>query len=121
MSSRKNASTSEGPSAVQGNGHSNHQPSTEGEDGLESSNGLAKSEGTPSEESWGAIQWNYVVFYTVIHLFGLYGLYLTVSGLSKWQTVLSAYLETVLATFGILAGAHRLWSHRAYKATLPLR
>jgi len=27
----------------------------------------------------------------------------------------------VLSSFGILAGAHRLWSHRAYKAKWPLR
>lgn len=26
-----------------------------------------------------------------------------------------------LAGFGITAGAHRLWSHRAYKAKWPLR
>lgn len=27
----------------------------------------------------------------------------------------------VVASFGITAGAHRLWSHKAYKARLPLR
>lgn len=27
----------------------------------------------------------------------------------------------VVAAFGITAGAHRLWSHKAYKARLPLR
>lgn len=33
----------------------------------------------------------------------------------------SAYVLYHLSLFGITAGAHRLWSHRAYKAKLPLR
>lgn len=32
-----------------------------------------------------------------------------------------AILMYQLAGFGITAGAHRLWSHRAYKAKWPLR
>ena len=27
----------------------------------------------------------------------------------------------MVSGFGVTAGAHRLWSHRAYKATLPLQ
>lgn len=33
----------------------------------------------------------------------------------------TAYALAVLSTFGVTAGAHRLWSHRAYKATWQLR
>lgn len=32
-----------------------------------------------------------------------------------------AYILFVLGTFGISAGVHRLWSHKAYKAKFPLR
>lgn len=32
-----------------------------------------------------------------------------------------AFLLSYLSGFGITAGAHRLWAHRAYKAKLPLR
>lgn len=32
-----------------------------------------------------------------------------------------AFLTIYTSGFGITAGAHRLWSHRAYKAKWPLR
>lgn len=35
--------------------------------------------------------------------------------------VFSAILVTFCIAMGITAGAHRLWSHRAYKAKWPLR
>lgn len=34
---------------------------------------------------------------------------------------ISVYLYAVLGGLGITAGAHRLWSHRSYKARLPLK
>lgn len=34
---------------------------------------------------------------------------------------LSAYFCFLLTALGVTAGAHRLWSHRSYKAKLPLR
>lgn len=33
----------------------------------------------------------------------------------------AAFLTVIASGFGITAGAHRLWSHRAYKAKWPLR
>lgn len=33
----------------------------------------------------------------------------------------SAFFMIEMSGFGITAGAHRLWSHRAYKAKWPLR
>jgi len=32
-----------------------------------------------------------------------------------------AFVLYHLSVYGITAGAHRLWSHRSYKAKLPLR
>lgn len=34
---------------------------------------------------------------------------------------LAAYFCFLLTALGVTAGAHRLWSHRSYKAKLPLR
>ncbi|XP_046476399.1 acyl-CoA Delta-9 desaturase-like isoform X1 [Neodiprion pinetum] len=39
----------------------------------------------------------------------------------KWLTVLWAVIGYYVSGIGITAGVHRLWSHRAYKATLGLR
>ncbi|XP_046592303.1 stearoyl-CoA desaturase isoform X2 [Neodiprion lecontei] len=39
----------------------------------------------------------------------------------KWLTVLWAVICYYVSGLGITAGVHRLWSHRAYKATLGLR
>ncbi|KAH0567426.1 acyl-CoA Delta(11) desaturase-like [Cotesia glomerata] len=57
---------------------------------------------------------------------------LTLHALFLYYTIIFPYLECkillawvlvtlVLAEFGVTAGVHRLWSHRAYKAKLPLR
>jgi fatty-acid desaturase len=40
---------------------------------------------------------------------------------SKLFCYLSAFVVVYASGFGITAGAHRLWSHRAYKAKWPLR
>ncbi|XP_026732864.1 acyl-CoA Delta(11) desaturase-like [Trichoplusia ni] len=39
----------------------------------------------------------------------------------KLLFLLSAYLLFVFSSVSVTAGVHRLWSHRAYKAKLPLR
>ncbi|XP_026742945.1 acyl-CoA Delta(11) desaturase-like [Trichoplusia ni] len=55
-----------------------------------------------------------------MHAAALYGLYLCFTQ-AKWATVIYAYLSYVAATIGVTAGAHRLWSHKAFKATFPLQ
>jgi len=77
----------------------------------------------PKEESKvykREIVWRNVVIFVYLHLAALYGLYLGFSS-AKWQTSLLAFLFYVLSGFGITAGAHRLWSHRSYKAKWPMR
>jgi fatty-acid desaturase len=44
----------------------------------------------------------------------------TVAGIAK-SFLFTAFLLFVFGGLGITAGAHRLWSHRAYKAKWPLR
>ncbi|XP_032525965.2 acyl-CoA Delta(11) desaturase-like [Danaus plexippus] len=54
------------------------------------------------------------------HLAALYGTYLCVT-VASWKTLLFHFIIFVLAAIGVTAGAHRLWTHRAYKAKLPLQ
>ncbi|CAK1597377.1 unnamed protein product [Parnassius mnemosyne] len=54
------------------------------------------------------------------HLSALYGLYLACTS-AKWQSIFFFYILFVLSSIGITAGAHRLWTHKAYKANMPLQ
>ncbi|XP_063978102.1 acyl-CoA Delta-9 desaturase isoform X2 [Diachasmimorpha longicaudata] len=67
-----------------------------------------------------AIKWPDLVVQIFIHAGCGYGLYLIFTE-AKWLTTLWAFLTIYISGFGITAGAHRLWSHRSYKATWPLR
>lgn len=66
------------------------------------------------------IYWSRVFFYALLHLLALYGL-LFVTWRCRWYTLLFAFILGWLSNLSITAGAHRLWSHRAYTARLPLR
>ncbi|KAE9528069.1 hypothetical protein AGLY_012491 [Aphis glycines] len=61
------------------------------------------------------------LFFTSIHLLALGGLYFCVTGQVKLYTVLFALAVGTMSSIGVTAGSHRLWSHHAYKAKLPLR
>lgn len=63
-------------------------------------------------------------FLTAGHVFAAYGLYvlytLPLWTATKWLlATIFSYL--FVGTQGITAGAHRLWAHRSYKASLPVR
>ena len=65
------------------------------------------------------IVWFNVFWMIVLHLAGIYGLYLLPwAGWKIWAWTAVLY---VCSGIGITAGAHRLWSHRSYKARLPTR
>ena len=64
--------------------------------------------------------WRNAIIFSVLHVLYAYGLYLSLFRTS-WYAWLFAYLYAVLGGLGITAGAHRLWSHRSYKAGTPLR
>ncbi|XP_018393199.1 PREDICTED: acyl-CoA Delta(11) desaturase-like [Cyphomyrmex costatus] len=55
-----------------------------------------------------------------IHAGFLYGLYLVLTQ-AKLLTSLWVFVTIYTSGFGITAGVHRLWSHKAYKAKWPLR
>ncbi|CAH2232945.1 jg16756 [Pararge aegeria aegeria] len=54
------------------------------------------------------------------HIATLYGVYLACTA-AMWKTLIFQNIILMLAFMGITAGAHRLWSHRAYKAKMPLQ
>ncbi|XP_066157255.1 acyl-CoA Delta-9 desaturase-like [Euwallacea fornicatus] len=66
------------------------------------------------------IRWPDLIAQLFIHLGCLYGLFLCVWS-AKILTTTFALASVIASGFGITAGAHRLWSHRAYKARWPLR
>ncbi|XP_074856039.1 stearoyl-CoA desaturase [Carettochelys insculpta] len=63
--------------------------------------------------------WRNIILMSLLHIGGLYGLWLLPT--AKLGTVAWGCVCFVLSALGITAGAHRLWSHRSYKAHLPLR
>lgn len=64
--------------------------------------------------------WRNMVVFAVAHAIGLYGLWqMFVS--AKVLTGLFALMLYGMAIVGVSAGVHRLWSHRAYKATFLMR
>uniref|UniRef100_A0A452RBB3 Stearoyl-CoA desaturase 5 n=1 Tax=Ursus americanus TaxID=9643 RepID=A0A452RBB3_URSAM len=65
------------------------------------------------------IVWRNVVLMSLLHLGAVYSLALIPT--AKPLTLLWAYFCFLLTALGVTAGAHRLWSHRSYKAKLPLR
>ncbi|XP_054167635.1 stearoyl-CoA desaturase 5-like [Oppia nitens] len=67
------------------------------------------------------IVWPMVWALAVAHAGAMYGLYLLVFGTVMWQTLVWQNCIHLLTAPGITAGAHRLWSHRSFKARWPLR
>ncbi|KAG8179106.1 hypothetical protein JTE90_005462 [Oedothorax gibbosus] len=61
-----------------------------------------------------------ILLFILLHGTCFYGLYLGWTSAS-WKTNIFAILYGYVGGIGITAGAHRLWSHRAYKAKWPLR
>ncbi|KAK6626532.1 hypothetical protein RUM44_009005 [Polyplax serrata] len=66
------------------------------------------------------IVWRNAILFAYLHVAAIYGLYLAITS-AKFYTDIFAYALYILGGLGITAGAHRLWSHKSYKAKLPLR
>lgn len=58
------------------------------------------------------------IFVTVVHVVGVLAL---IFYRPTWQTLVLTAVVFNLGEMGITMGYHRLWSHRAYTASLPLR
>ena len=66
------------------------------------------------------IVWKNVILMSLLHICAVYGVWLVLIS-AKWQTIFAMYLFGISSAIGVLAGAHRLWSHKAYKAKWQLR
>nr|CAH0109007.1 unnamed protein product [Daphnia galeata] len=66
------------------------------------------------------IIWRNVLVFTFLHAAAFYGLHLVFTS-AKIATLLWAYYLFIVGGFGIAGGAHKLWSHRSFKAKFPLR
>lgn len=66
------------------------------------------------------IVWKNVLLFIILHSSLLYSLYAI---LTDWPfaTIMFATAVGMTSGLGVTVGAHRLWSHRSYKAKLPLR
>lgn len=69
---------------------------------------------------WSKVVWRNVVLFSLLHTYALYGLYLAIFFV-QWKTIFFSAILGVTSGLGITMGAHRLWSHRSYKAKFPLR
>ncbi|VDK20401.1 unnamed protein product, partial [Anisakis simplex] len=58
--------------------------------------------------------------FAVLHSLALVGFYQLIFN-AKWLTVSWTVLYSMIGGVGVTAGAHRLWTHKSYKANLPMR
>uniref|UniRef100_A0A3P9PUH2 stearoyl-CoA 9-desaturase n=1 Tax=Poecilia reticulata TaxID=8081 RepID=A0A3P9PUH2_POERE len=63
--------------------------------------------------------WRNIILMGFLHVGALYGLALIPS--ASWLTLGWTAVCYMISALGVTAGAHRLWSHRSYKASVPLR
>ncbi|XP_073992380.1 acyl-CoA Delta-9 desaturase [Rhodnius prolixus] len=66
------------------------------------------------------IRWPDLFAQIFIHAGAFYGLFLVFTS-AQWATTLWTFFMIYSSGLGITAGAHRLWSHKSYKAKWPLR
>ncbi|XP_043469523.1 acyl-CoA Delta(11) desaturase-like [Leptopilina heterotoma] len=64
--------------------------------------------------------WRYFCFITLWHVIGFYG-FITFPYSTHKLTTLWIVIVYLYAVFGLCGGAHRYWSHRSFKAKLPLQ
>jgi len=105
------------------------QTTTTGEPGIISEGGGISDKKVKAKryESSG-VEWNYwdhlypinITWFIILHTGAIYGAKLVFTD-AKIVTFLFAVLCYKLSLFGITAGVHRMWSHRAYKGRFPLR
>ena len=73
-----------------------------------------------------SIVWTNVILFAIAHIITIYNYHkiswaLLDNPYEIGGTMIVGVLTGYIAGLGITAGAHRLWSHKSYKAKLPLR
>jgi len=67
----------------------------------------------------GNLNWPMIVYISLVHMVGLTGLFYLPR--CSYDTLMWAFALWPISGFGITVGVHRLWSHRSYEASLPVR
>ncbi|KAG4074343.1 hypothetical protein HA402_008752 [Bradysia odoriphaga] len=67
------------------------------------------------------IVWPNAIGFLLLHLCALVGVVITLLGMVDIRTTLYGFILIYGSGLGITMGAHRLWSHRSFKAKLPLK
>ena len=70
---------------------------------------------------WSQVLWDMVFCIVVFHLICLHGLYAAVTLEAKWQSIIYGAFLSYASGLGITMGTHRLWTHKSFKAVLPVR
>ncbi|CAG2107204.1 unnamed protein product [Medioppia subpectinata] len=84
-------------------------------------NGQSNGESAPIKPIYKReLVYHHIIWMPFVHLCGIYGLYLAVTAV-QYKTIFFMDLMALFASFGTLCGAHRLWSHRSFKAKLPFQ
>ncbi|KAK7451292.1 hypothetical protein VKT23_012632 [Stygiomarasmius scandens] len=84
--------------------------------GVASTSTPSKSTTKPSK-----IWWSNAIFFTYVHLAALVGVYLYPPALISRVNLVLAFISWQISVFGITIGYHRLYSHRAFRASLGVR
>ncbi|XP_071401608.1 stearoyl-CoA desaturase 5-like [Centroberyx affinis] len=91
-------------------------------EGPEESNAVKDArcrDGCLQDDRSQGIVWKNVVLMALLHVGAVYSL--IVVPRAQPLTWMWSYVCFLITALGVTAGAHRLWSHRSYKAKLPLR
>ncbi len=67
----------------------------------------------------GNLNWPMIIYISLAHVAAVIGLFSILE--CKTYTLLWAFILWPISGIGITGGVHRLWAHRSYKATYPLR
>ncbi|CAG9579878.1 unnamed protein product [Danaus chrysippus] len=67
------------------------------------------------------IVWKNAIGFFILHILGIWGHFIVFTGGIYWQTFIWGALLLVTSAEGVTIGAHRLWSHRTFKATPLLK
>lgn len=67
----------------------------------------------------GSLNFPMIIYIGLAHVAAVVGLFTIPK--CKWQTLLWAFVLWPISGLGITAGVHRLWAHRSYNASFPLR
>ncbi|KAI1283693.1 Stearoyl-CoA desaturase 5 [Halotydeus destructor] len=67
------------------------------------------------------IVWTNVAIFVTFHILAVYTIYKVLVMDVSWQTIIFLNFLVFYAELSTTAGSHRLWAHKTYKASLPLK